>query len=428
MRARAAAVLVAAVLAACGSSAGTPPQGDASPTTTVPAVVADDDNGPLSTRATGAVDGSVADAAPPAPGADDEGAPERLGPEPHAVVGEAVVTVTEPVDVRVRPGTDELWVAERRGVVSRHVGGSAETMLDVSAALVPNVEEGLLGFTFAPDGSLLYLNTASLGRTAVTAHRVGPDGQVEADSAVEILSFEQPHENHNGGDLHIGPDGFLYVFTGDGGFVGDPDRFALDLTTPLGKILRIDPRPGDEPPYLVPADNPFVDDPTALDEIWSFGLRNPWRASFDPLTGDLWIGDVGDFDREEINVAWADEGAGRGVSFGWSAWEGTSRFNDDQPADGHEFPFFEYEHGVDGCSVSAGEVYRGDAIPDLVGWFVLADFCSGVVRAVEIGPDRTPGRIVVLGEVPAPVAVRAGVDGELVVVSVVGGIHPVLPG
>lgn len=349
------------------------------------------------------------------------------GPEPEVVLGEAIATLTEPVDVRVRPGTDELWAAERAGRVARLGPEEPETMLDVSAELVARVEEGLLGLTFAPDGSVLYLNTASEGRTAITAYRVGSGGLVDAGSAVEILSFEQPHENHNGGDLHIGPDGYLYVFTGDGGFVGDPDRFALDLTSPLGKILRIDPRPGEDPAYLVPADNPFVDDPAALDEIWSYGLRNPWRGSFDPLTGDLWIGDVGDFDREEINVAWADEGGGRGVSFGWSAWEGTLRFNDDQPADGHEFPFFEYEHGADGCSVSAGEVYRGEAIPDLVGWFVVADFCSGAVRAIEITPGRTPGRVVTLGEVPAPVSVRAGVGGELVVVSVVGGLHPVLP-
>lgn len=436
-----AALAASLLLAACGTAAGDPSTTDpttaGAPTSLVdgsaPAVDgpgvdeqmvegpadtagATSDDDPGDERAGGGAGGDVA--------ATDTGPP---GPEPEAVVGEAFATATEPVDVRARPGTDELWVAERAGIVSRLGAEGAEVVLDIAASLVPRVEEGLLGFTFEPDGSILYLNTASQGRTTVTAYRVDPDGRVDPSSATEILSFGQPHENHNGGDLHIGPDGYLYVFTGDGGFVGDPDRLALDLTSPLGKILRVDPRPGEDPAVVVPLDNPFVDDPDALDEIWSYGLRNPWRGSFDPLTGDLWIGDVGDFDREEINVAWADQGGGRGVSFGWSAWEGTLRFNEDQPSDGHEFPFFEYEHGIDGCSVSAGEVYRGEAIPEMVGWFVVADFCSGVVRAIEVTPGRSPGRVVTLGEVPAPVSVRAGVGGELVVVSVVGGLHPVLP-
>lgn len=350
--------------------------------------------------------------------------PFEPGPEPEAVVADPVALADEPVDVTVRPGTGEVWVAERSGRV-RLLDG--ELRLDVTADLVPAVEEGLLGFTFSPDGDLLFLNTASEGRSRITAHTVAPDGTVTTDVGVEVYAFDQPYENHNGGDLAFGPDGYLYVFSGDGGFIGDPERRALDLSTPKGKLLRIDPRPGDDPPYATPADNPFVDDPDALDEIWSYGLRNPWRGSFDPLTGDLWIADVGDFDRETVNVAWADEGGGRGVSYGWSAWEGTRRFNDDQPADGHEFPFFEYvRDGVD-CSISGGERYRGSAIPELEGWYVYGDFCSGLIRAVEVLPDRTPGRVVELGEVPAPVTVRAGPGGELFVVSIVGGIHPILP-
>ena len=370
--------------------------------------------------------------------------PIEPGPEPGARVDEPLVVAVEPVDIAVRPGTDEIYVAERFGFVRRIENtdpgatgagengagetGLGEPLLDVSAELDPGFEEGLLGFVFSPDGRHLYVQTTTGGATTVTAYPVDEAGGIDAAARREIIGFDQPYEAHNGGDLAFGPDGHLYVFSGDGGFVGDPQRRALDLTSLKGKLLRIAPTPEGAQPYRVPADNPFVDRPDALDEIWSYGLRNPWRGSFDPLTGDLWIGDVGDFAWEEVNVAWADEGGGRGVSFGWSAYEGTERFNEDQPADGHEFPFFEYPHGDEGCAITAGERYRGDAIDALRGWFVMADFCTGVVRALEVLPDRTPGRLVELGVVPVPVSVRAGPGGELFVVSIDGGVHPVVAG
>lgn len=369
----------------------------------------------------------------PSPANDEVGAgepPVEPGPAPTAVIGEPLAVALEPVDIAVRPGTDEIYVAERQGIV-RRLGSNGldpldEPVLDARDRLVPNVEEGLLGFTFDPDGSFMYVHTTSESLTKIVAYPVTDDGGLDEAARRIILTIDQPYEAHNGGDLAFGPDGYLYVFSGDGGFVADPQRRALDLGTPKGKLLRIDPTPDGDGPYVVPADNPFVDDPDALDEIWSSGLRNPWRGSFDPETGDLWIGDVGDFAVESINVAWADEGGGRGVSFGWSAYEGSTRFNEDQPADGHEFPFFEYSHGDEGCSVSAGERYRGEAIPELVGWFVKADFCTGVVRAIEVLDDRRPGRVAELGVVPVPVAVRSGPGGELFVVSIAGGIHPLL--
>jgi glucose/arabinose dehydrogenase len=357
-----------------------------------------------------------------------------VSPLPVAEIGDAIVVASEPVDITVRPGTGRVYVAERQGYVRPIVdapGGSSELgqpVLDVSAELEPGFEEGLLGFTFSPDGGHLYVQTTTGGRTTVWAYPADAAGVLDDTARREVIVVEQPYEAHNGGDLAFGPDGYLYVFLGDGGFVGDPQRRALDLSSYKGKILRIDPTPGADEPYRVPAENPFVDDPDAIDEIWAVGLRNPWRASFDPLTGDLWIGDVGDFAWEEINVAWADEGGGRGLSYGWSAFEGSERFNEDQPADGHEFPFFEYPHGDEGCSVTAGERYRGTAVPDLVGWFVFADFCSGVVRGLEVTADRTAGRMVELGVVPLPVSVRAGPGNELFVVSIEGGVYPLLAG
>jgi glucose/arabinose dehydrogenase len=348
-------------------------------------------------------------------------------PLPTAALSEPIVTAEQPVDVAVRPGTDAVYVAERLGAVRRIDGEElSPVLLDVSDRVQPAREEGLLGLVFSPDGSLVYLNKASEGRTTITEYALDPDGGIDASSRRMVFEFDQPYENHNGGDLLFGPDGMLYIFSGDGGFVADPQRRALDLSSPHGKILRIDPTPAGDRSYTVPADNPFVGVDGALPEIWSYGLRNPWRGSFDPATGDLWIGDVGDFAWEEINVAWADEGAGRGVSFGWSAYEGRDRFNDDQPAEGHEFAFFDYSRDQ-GCSVTVGERYRGSAIADLDGWFVFADFCTGIVRALEVTEAREPGRVVELDTVSLPVSISRGVDDELLVVSVEGGIHRLVP-
>jgi glucose/arabinose dehydrogenase len=348
-------------------------------------------------------------------------------PAPKARLGTTIADAAGPVDVATHPVTGTMYVIERRGTVRAiEPDGLGPVLLDVSDNVEPNDEEGLLGFAFSPDGTHAVLNKASAGRTSIVEYALDGEGGFDAASRRLVYGFDQPYDNHNGGAVLFGPDGMLYIFAGDGGFVADPNRSALDLSVPLGKILRIDPATGNGDPYTVPADNPFVGDSDALPEIWSYGLRNPWRASFDPSTGDLWIGDVGDFAWEEINVAWADEGTGRGTSFGWSAFEGTSRYNEDQPADGHEPPFFEYAHGEEGCSISAGARYRGEAIEDLVGWYVFADFCSGMVRALEVLDDRTPGRLVELGTVEYPVAVTAGPGGELFVVSVKGDIVPIV--
>ena len=181
------------------------------------------------------------------------------------------------------------------------------------------------------------------------------------------------------------------------------------------------------PPYTVPPDNPFVGVDGARPEIWSVGLRNPWRFSFDRQTGDLWIADVGQNKWEEVDVAWAADGTGRGVNFGWSAWEATHRFNHDQSPDGATPPIFEYAHGDAGCSISGGVRYRGTAIPALVGWYVYGDYCAGQVRALKIESNAVAGELV-LGQVPNISAVTEAPDGELLVLSVSGPIYAITPG
>jgi glucose/arabinose dehydrogenase len=189
----------------------------------------------------------------------------------------------------------------------------------------------------------------------------------------------------------------------------------------LGKLLRIDPMtPSGDLGYTVPADNPLVGVDDARPEIWSSGLRNPWRFSFDAASGDLWIGDVGQGEWEEIDLAVAAAGAGRGISFGWSAYEGTHRFNDDQPADGHMAPLLEYPHGP-GCSVTGGYVYRGTRLPGLVGAYVYGDYCSGQIWAVRV-VDGAVTEEAEIGNVDSLVSFGEDITGELYALSLDGAV------
>jgi glucose/arabinose dehydrogenase len=350
-----------------------------------------------------------------------------------ATLGEPLVEIDDITALAVRPGDDAFYIAGRDGTVwSWLQGGEPVDVLDLTDRTESGGEQGLLGLTFATDGTKLYVNYTGEdddGDTHVDEFSVGADGTIDADSRRELLVVDQPHANHNGGEVAIGPDGMLYIGLGDGGSADDPDRRALDLDDLLGKILRIDPA-GD--PYTVPADNPFVGVDDARPEIWTYGLRNPWRFSFDAATGDLWIGDVGQGSWEEIDHAPATDGrdAGKGLNFGWSAFEGTHRFNDDQPTEGALPPIYEYSHD-DGCSVTGGEVYRGSAVPGLAGWYVFADYCQGTVWALEIvsGDDGTlsAGERIDIGQSADVAAIEPGPDGELYVLSLSQGVIPIVP-
>ncbi len=249
-------------------------------------------------------------------------------------------------------------------------------------------EEGLLGLALDPEGdNYLYVYYSASGprRSVISRfHYDATSGVADPASELVILEVGQPYSNHNGGQIAFGPDGYLYVGVGDGGSAGDPLGNGQDTTTLLGSILRIDvsgSAPGQ--PYSIPPDNPFADG-GGRPEIWAYGLRNPWRFSFDRETGDLWAGDVGQNQWEEIDIIH------RGGNYGWNTLEGSHCFapREDCERDGTIPPVWEYSLDGRPCSVIGGYVYRGDAIPWLRGAYVYGDFCSGKVFALRYADGR----------------------------------------
>jgi glucose/arabinose dehydrogenase len=335
-------------------------------------------------------------------------------------------TFEQPVGFTWRPADGTTYVVEQVGrVVIMTDGQPGATALDMSNRTRAGGEQGLLGLAIDADSALAYVDyTDDDGNTEIDEYAIKADGTFDAATRRKVLAFDQPYPNHNGGELVFGPDHLLYIGTGDGGGANDPNRRALDLGEWLGKMLRIDPRLAGTAAYTVPTDNPFVGVAGAHPEIWSVGLRNPWRFSFDRQTGDLWIADVGQDSWEEVDVAWAADGTGRGMNFGWSAWEGNHRFNDDQSPDGATPPIYEYPHGDAGCSISGGVRYRGAAIPELVGWYVYGDYCSGQVRALKITGNAVTDEVT-LGKVASISAVTEAPDGELLVLSVAGPVYAI---
>jgi glucose/arabinose dehydrogenase len=344
-----------------------------------------------------------------------------------------IARVESPTDLAWREGDPALYVTEQGGRVIRLGAGDPAVVLDMRDLTDADGERGLLGLAFAPAGDVAYVNyTDGNGDTVIAEHPVQPDGTfLTGDSSRTVLQIDQPYGNHNGGDLAFGPDGYLYIATGDGGGGGDPERRANDLTSLLGKILRIDPAIGAGQPYTVPEDNPFAGT-DAAGEIWALGLRNPWRFSFDRETGDLWIADVGASAVEEVNAVAAIEGfdAGRGRNFGWSAFEGTERFHDDVVVEDHTPPLYTYGHD-EGCSIAGGVRARGAGAGSLAGWYVFADYCAGAVWALEIAatPDGfSAGRRLTVAEgIASPTAVVEGPQGEVYVLSKAGAVYRLDP-
>jgi glucose/arabinose dehydrogenase len=362
-------------------------------------------------------------------GDDPSGPPGGTG----ARLQEIVTGLSAPLYLTSPPGgLARLFVVEQTGAIRIVKDGVLLTapFLDLTSRISTGGERGLLGLAFDPDyatsARFIVHFTDPAGNTTLSRFQASANPDV-ADPASElvILTADQPFTNHNGGQIAFGPEGFLYVGLGDGGGSGDPDGRGQNLSDLLGSILRIDVRSTE--PYTVPADNPFAQ--SAAPEVWSYGLRNPWRFSFDRATGDLYVADVGEGQWEEIDVSTAADGGGKGLNYGWNLMEGTHCFRAsscDQA--GLTLPAFEYSH-QEGCSITGGYVYRGSAIPALQGHYFYADYCQGWVRSLRYSsgtvtdqtewPSLTPGGPVLsFGEDAA---------GELYVLDQGGRVSKVVP-
>ena len=348
---------------------------------------------------------------------------------PPGAFGSRPLLLTYPPD-----GTDRVTVAEQSGKVYmlRNDPSVREValFLDISGKVsTQGNEEGLPGLAFDPGYArtgafYVYYSAASPRRSVLSRFtvRAGDPNAADASSEQVVLEVPQPFSNHNGGALAFGPDGYLYVGLGDGGSAGDPQSNGQSLRTLLGKVLRIDVRVPDRP-YAVPQDNPYVGPQApsgARGEIWAYGLRNPWRFSFDRATGDLWVGDVGQNRREEIDLV------RKGGNYGWNIMEGGDCFS---PASGCNragllAPVTTYSHDL-GCSVTGGYVYRGAAHPALRGAYLYADFCSGAIWGLRYdGSEVTDHRLLL----DTPLAIASfGEDaaGELYITAFDGHVYRV---
>ncbi|MEV0613069.1 PQQ-dependent sugar dehydrogenase [Nonomuraea sp. NPDC050404] len=338
----------------------------------------------------------------------------RQEQEPGKLRFTEIAELEQPVAFAVREGDDRLYVAEQTGRLRTTDG---KTVIDLSREVSTGNEQGLLGVAFHPTGRWLYLDwTDAQGHTHVTEWAY--DG-TRATARRDVLKQDQPFANHNGGQLAFGPDGYLYIALGDGGSAGDPQGNSQDLGTLLGKILRIDPR-GE--PYKIPKDNPFVGKEGARTEIWAYGLRNPWRFTFDRSSGDLWIGDVGQNAWEEVDYQPA--GSEGGENYGWNLREGKEPFREGSGEDLVD-PAIVYPLNEGGnCSVIAGFVYRGQKIPWLQGQFLYGDFCAGWVRAAPMDDVTNSAEV---GKVEQLSSFGEGADGELYALSLQGPIYRIEP-
>jgi len=375
------------------------------------------------------------------------------GPGPTTIDGvrvalSEIAKVERAVALTPRTGTDDLYVAEQGGTVkvirvTKTVDPKTNAVTNVTWALDPaNVldisndtdaegERGLLGIVFSSDGRRLYADyTDRDGNTKVVEYPVTGD-VADTKNSRELLFVNQPFPNHNGGALAFGVDGFLYIGMGDGGGTGDPNGNGQNTKVLLGKVLRIDPgATGGTAPYAVPDGNPFANGEAGAPEVWLYGVRNPWRFSFDKASGDFWIGDVGQDDVEEIDRLPATDGvdAGKGANLGWNLDEGTQPFQGGVSPAGAISPIFQYTHENGNCAVIGGFVYRGGGIPKLQGTYLFGDYCVGDIRGllqrkgVKLD-ERSLGAIV-----PGNSMTSFGQDndGELYVLSGTGFIYRIV--
>jgi glucose/arabinose dehydrogenase len=336
-----------------------------------------------------------------------------------------VTRLVQPLALALRSGDDAIYLAEKPGRVRALRNGRLDPtpVLDISSLVKNSGEQGFLGAAFSPDGRHLYVHYTDLGGDGRIVEYAMKGDRADTATRRELLFFDDPFPNHNGGNLVFGPDKMLWIGMGDSGGAGDPNDNAQSLGTLFGKILRIDPRPSGGRPYTIPPDNPFVGRAGARPEIWAYGLRNPWRYSFDRSTGDLWIGDVGQSAWEEVDFLAA--GSGRGANLGWARLEGNHPFKGAAPP-GAVGPIYEYRTS-DGCAVTGGYVYRGTRIPGLAGAYLFGDFCNGRV----VGMRQRGGARVELQDLGVRISnlesFGEGPDDELYVFSLDGSVARIDP-
>lgn len=336
-----------------------------------------------------------------------------------------VASIRNAVGMGAWPGTSRIYIASRGGrIYVLDEGKEPRKVLDIAGEVsCCEEEQGMFDLAIEPDGSALYASfTDTEGTLRVISIPMVP-GRLDRTSGRDLLAIHQPSPRHHGGSLEVGRDGHLYVGTGDGSLGFDPGNHAQSLGSLRGKLLRIDPD-AEGLPYVLPPSNPFLDHPSARPEIFARGLRNPWRFSFDRLTGDLWLSDVGQYEVEEINFFTA--GTGAGANLGWNRLEGSRRVRG-RPPRGHTLPVFEYTHRGGRCAVIGGYVYRGTRIPGLDGAYLYGDLCDGRVRTLtQQSGDAVPGPRLGL-RVNALASFGEDADGEIYLLSLHRGIYRLEP-
>lgn len=333
-----------------------------------------------------------------------------------------IAHLDKPLAMALRPGDDSFYIGEKGGRV-RRVGRDghvfANPVVDLSKEVSSGAEQGLVGVTFNPDGDRLYIGITDRQGDSRILEFAFDGTRAVASSRRQVLFLDQPHEFHNNGQVIFGPDGMLYLGFGDGGQVREYEHRAQDLGTLFGKVLRIDPRPTPTAPYRIPDDNPYSGRDGARPEVWQYGLRQPWRFTFDRLTHDFWVGDVGEAVTEEVDFLPAGVS---GANFGWDSFEGSRPHLRNSPPEDHVLPVTEYEHGPDRCAVIGGYVYRGRLIPELQGAFVFGDLCGGNLTGLRQVNGKAQGIFDLGVEVERPTSFGEDADGELYVMSQAGGL------
>ena len=331
-----------------------------------------------------------------------------------------------PVEIK-NAGDERLFVVEKSGkikILNQNGSVNSTPFLDIEDRVSTNANErGLLGLAFHPnypENPFFFVNyTNNSGATTISKFSVSANQDIANDSETILLEINQPYANHNGGCINFGPDGNLYIGMGDGGSGGDPQNYSQNTESLLGKMLRINVNSG---AYSIPENNPYGD------EIWSVGLRNPWKFSFDSLNGDLWIADVGQNEYEEINMV---QNNPANINYGWRCYEGNEPYNlSGCPEEGLTFPVSTYSHYSSGdfkCSITGGYVYRGNQISGLNGVYFFADYCSGEIGLLSKNENDEWDMSLAFPNINGSwVSFGEDINGELYIASINGGIYKII--